>query len=422
MFGSDCGSQADGNAMPLPEPTTLSAVVKIAERCNINCSYCYVFNAGDETYRERPKIMGQDVIEATAQFLLDGCVSLGISNLLVILHGGEPLLMGKKEFDRMCTTFREVLTPDLNMYITMQTNATLIDQDWLEIFARHHVRIGVSIDGPKQYNDEFRVTFKGGGTYDAARRGIDLLLTAQERNLIPDISALCVINCQRSADVIYNHIVHDLGIRKLDFLLPDFTHDTIGAQDPRLYGKFLCNAFDAWIADKDPAIEVRILKSVLSTLLGGPRYVSVLGREAINVVTIQSDGTLAADDTLRACGFEVMSEGDTIFDTTLQQFFTNDLMKRLSSDYQEKAQACQSCGWLNICGGGSLINRFKKENRFSNASVYCDGLRQFFSHVSQFLLTQGFGFSDISAALQDKVDHTAPWTREEVVSRPGVRK
>lgn len=408
--------------MSLPEPITLTAVVKIAERCNINCSYCYVFNAGDESYRERPIAMSQDVVKATAHFLLDGCVALGVSNLILILHGGEPLLLGKSAFDRMCTTFRDVLTPQLNLHLSMQTNATLIDQSWLKIFARHHVRIGVSIDGPKQYNDEFRVTFKGGGTYDAARKGIDLLLLGQERNLIPDISALCVINRHRSADVIYQHIVHDLGIRKLDFLLPDFTHDTIGDQDTRLYGKFLCDAFDAWTADRDPDVEVRILKSVLSTLVGGPRYVSVLGTQPINVVTIQSDGTLAADDTLRACGAEVMTYGGSVFDTTLQEFSDSDLLKRLSADNDARAQVCQNCVWLNICGGGSLINRFKMENRFNNPSVFCDGLMQFFTHVSQFLLAQGIDFSDIAAALQQKSSTLRPEVREELILRSRAPK
>jgi uncharacterized protein len=129
-------------------------------------------------------------------------------------------------------------------------------------------------------------------------RGILRLKDAGDVGRISPLGVLCVVDSNRSAAGIYNHIVHDLGIKRLDFLLPDFPYDDFDPADALGYGKFLCDAFDTWTADGDSSVEVRILGSALSLLLGGESRIDVLGTDLVEAITIHSDGSIGPDDKL----------------------------------------------------------------------------------------------------------------------------
>lgn len=366
----------------------LEVILKVAERCNINCRYCYFFNGSDKSFQAHPPALSTTTAKAIAAFLRQGSGALGLRAMRVDFHGGEPLLAGKRRFEELCGIFAEHLTPAVDLTIAVQTNATLIDPEWIDIFERHRVRVGVSLDGPADYNNDGRVDFSGKGTHDRTVRALRLLQDAAELGRINRIGVLCVINPHHSARRIYRYFVDELKIKYMDFLLPDSTYETF-VGEPISYGAFLCELFDTWVADDDPNIQVRTLSSVMSLLLGGRSWVDGYGHHVAPAITIGSDGSLQPNDLLRACGPEMMTSGFTVSSITLQEFMKSRFSKKLQAESARVCAQCRTCCWFEVCGGGLMVHRYKKNSRFNNPSVLCDGLMMFYSKVAAYLVKKG---------------------------------
>lgn len=149
-----------------------SVVVKVASRCNLNCSYCYMYNLGDHTYRNQPKVMGLDVVDSLLHRIKDHCVQNNLERFEIILHGGEPLLAGKDFFQYFKCKTQEILGEVTTPVLGIQTNATLLDEEWCKLLYKLGYAIGVSLDGPKSVNDQFRVDHAGKGSYDNIVKGL----------------------------------------------------------------------------------------------------------------------------------------------------------------------------------------------------------------------------------------------------------
>lgn len=377
----------------------LEVILKTVERCNINCSYCYFFQGEDKSYKNHPPFITWNTIENLTKFLIEGIQQLQIKSIQIDLHGGEPTLQKKTDFDRMCQHFRSYLDPLIELSLALQTNATLIDEEWIQLFSKHRVLIGISIDGPKEINDRFRIDHKGLGTYDRTVEGLKKLQAAAEDKKIEKIAALCVINPKNDACDLYNHIVHELHIQQLDFLLPDYTHHNFLNENPDEYGKFLCDLFYAWADDDDPLIRIRILNSALSLLTGGKTHLKGFGPtiDKIEAITVSSNGDLSPDDSLRS-GIPHLMNKHNISSISLSKFFTTPQMQTVIQASKDSPTVCKSCCWENVCAGNALISRYKQKN-FNNASVFCSWLKNFYTYVVEYLVKNGFSADKIKDTL-----------------------
>lgn len=165
----------------------LVLILKTAERCNLNCKYCYFFNGGDQSYKKHPPLISKGVVNQLVKFLSEGIQDLGIEHILVVFHGGEPLLQPIAQFTEMCFLLQSHLSPLTSIDFKVQTNATLISEKWIDAFSQFRVSVGVSLDGPKEYNDIDRIDHRNRGSYDAVRKGIHLLQEGVHQKKIPDI-------------------------------------------------------------------------------------------------------------------------------------------------------------------------------------------------------------------------------------------
>src|SRR2546428_165848 len=150
-----------------------SLVVKVAERCNLNCSYCYMYQHADQSFRLRPRFMADETFGWMLRRARDECARRH-NQMSLVFHGGEPTLIGPARFARMAERARDVLGEAL-AYIAVQTNGTLLDQRWASVFRDFDVRVGVSLDGPPEINDRYRVDHHGHGSWARVRRGVDAL-------------------------------------------------------------------------------------------------------------------------------------------------------------------------------------------------------------------------------------------------------
>lgn len=391
--------------MPQENSRIIEAVIKVTERCNINCKYCYVFNKGDESYKQHDIYMKPETIEALANYLCAGVTDIGATEVRVDFHGGEPLMIGKRRFDSMCSCLAEKISPIARLQFSLQTNGMLVDQEWVDIFRRYNMTVGVSLDGPQEINDIERIDHKGRGTYERAATGLKILREARKEGLISAFGVLTVVNPAFDAKRVYRHFVHELGVDSLDFLLPIDSHSSFDASTSEAYGKFLCDAFDEWVADDDPYVYVRIFAGTMGFLKEG-QSAAVMMRQARAgdhpIITIASNGDVGPDDSLRTLNLGLFS-GNNIRDVPLKEYLNSTPYQNLMDAEGSIPDGCRDCCWKNVCRGGAangrLINRYSRHSGFNNTSIVCDGLQTYYSHVAAYILKKGLEFEQLQKSL-----------------------
>ena len=162
------------NSQPASELDTV--LVKVASRCKINCTYCYVYNMGDDNWTHMEKFMSVETIVALCNSLND-VVKHQNRCFSVVIHGGEPFLLGVIRLEFLLKNLREVL-PE-NYPISIQTNGILITEEILDICSQYKTSIAVSIDGPEDVHNKYRITHNDRGTFDKVIAGINLLKNHQ---------------------------------------------------------------------------------------------------------------------------------------------------------------------------------------------------------------------------------------------------
>ena len=367
-------------------------ILKVTERCNINCSYCYFFNGSDSSFKNHAARISLQTVENVAKYFKKACEKLSIKNLRFDFHGGEPLLLKPEYLSSICNILIQELSETVKVEFTLQTNAMLINEEWIRLFSFYHINLGISIDGPEEYHDKYRYDHKGKGTYVRTREAINLLRSHAKRSKLNfGVGVLSVINPDFSAKKIYRHFVDELKLNSFDFLLPDNTWDSFKKED--FYGEkigfFLKELFDEWAGDNNPKIYVRILNSIISSLLGLKLHFHDLGGwlEDLLLVTVNSDGGIGPDDTYRSADPNFMQLGLTVTNSTLEDLLAHPTIKMLISSSKNVPDHCQTCNWVKTCKGGSLLHRYSSSNNFNNPSVYCDGLKYFFDHIYRFIET-----------------------------------
>lgn len=381
----------------------LGVVLKTVERCNIDCTYCYMFNMGDETYLKRPIYISEDTIKSVAAFLKAGCAEEKIDHLVLEYHGGEPLMQGKDEFDAMCDYFQTELQETVEVEMVMQTNGMLLDDDWLNLARKYHLGFGMSLDGPKEYHDQFRIDKRGKGTYDKVVEKLKYTQNSPIMKGFPHkVGVLAVLNPKFDARKIYRHFVDDLNLVYFDFLGPFNTYEHEIDFTPEEYGNFLCDLFDEWVKDNNPKIQIRYFRSVLNNFFGKNSLIYGVGPVNpldLPLISIATNGELTPTDELRAIGNNFIYTQSNVYNTTLSDFLKKDIFMKIKDAQYNLPEKCQQCCWQKVCGGGAIINRFKVENNFNNPSRYCDGLQMFYRRIAYYLTENGYTLEDLAKRL-----------------------
>lgn len=379
--------------------------LKIVERCNLNCTYCYFFNSEDQSYQSHPKHLSKEWVLRIAKFLKKGCEELNVSELNIIFHGGEPLIYPKAKFDWMCSLFTQTFPSNVSLYFSLQTNGVLIDEKWAELLLKHEVGVGISIDGPEIYNDKYRVDHKNSGSYKRVISGLKTLKTGLKAKS-NSVGALCVINPEFSAKVIYEHLSKDLNLKSFDFIIPDYNHDNPPPFSVEEYGLYLINLFNSWVHDdvSDEDLDLRIMSSSVGRFFGFSSLLYGTGKVACNqllpLITISSNGDLGPLDELRTTDPAFRENRKNINDISLKEYLDLDIFNQVTRATESLPVQCSECCWSEICEGGGLVNRYSSKNKFDNPSIYCEGLKMFYSHVAKYLLEHGFPLEEMKRNLK----------------------
>ncbi|WP_308420644.1 radical SAM protein [Dyadobacter endophyticus] len=379
-------------------------ILKIASRCNLNCSYCYMYNKGDMSYLSQPKFMSKKTMVQVVARIEDYCKSNNLSGFLVIFHGGEPLMAHKDLFEffvRECLKLESV-----SIDFALQTNGILVDDEWCELFKRLNISVGFSLDGTRESNDAYRVYHSGKGSFLDTLKGIDIY----KKHFPNDLSVITVMNIDYDPIEIYEHY-KEIGVNMWNILLPDYTHDTLPywleSKKSTIWADKMVLLFDHWLEDNDdgkPMIDIfiTIINLVLARENAGNDH---FGTRENNTIVIETDGGIEATDPLRACGDGFTKEGMTIFSNTLEEALQTPLSKLyINSTLCDK---CQACPIVEICGGGYVVHRYSKHSGFDNPSIYCSNLIRLITHVYNRLL-------NLEPSLKE---HLSPMEYEDLIER-----
>lgn len=355
-------------------------IVKVASRCNLNCSYCYLYNHEDATYRHQPRFMAEEVFAAAMERARDYLERSGTAPpISIILHGGEPTLAGAKRLDAYCRIARATLGERLGT-LAMQTNATLLDDEILSVLISHDVAIGISMDGPGPVHNAARVFRNGRTSYEQTLAGIARLKAA---GLAPHV--LCVVQPGADGGCVYDHF-RALGIEHFDFLMPDVSHDNVdrlyGGLGPTPVARYLIGAFDRWIAEDDPAVNIRLFRSLMRALLGAAPENDAFGGALMSYAVIETNGEIEALDALKVCRHGIAKTGLNVRENGFDEIHaTETVLARAMFGRIPAAAGCRDCAEFEHCGGGYLPHRYSLASEFDNPSVWCADLKALFGHV-----------------------------------------
>lgn len=368
----------------------LQIILKIAERCNLTCSYCYYLFAGHDDHLSRPPLIGADVAQDLCSYLKEAIEDYNVDRVEIVFHGGEPMLLPKRRFSELCGLLREELEEFCNLSLCIQTNGTLIDEEWIEIFDQFGVAVGLSIDGFEKEHDTYRVDVHGRGSFQKIIENLNLIRTMAPRSIYSGMGIINVINKEMNYGKFIDFIHNELGIRRVSFLLPDGDHDSSrwSNADLEQFGKILCELLDYHFEHDD--VEIDCVEKLLARITQPRR--SRKSMSVSNFIVVgYSNGDVSIDDTLMpATGWYKSIPKQSSKLNQLRELVESAAVLELEQASQRTPEGCEGCNWISICGGGDIENRYSSIRGFDNPSIYCSSLKMFYHRLAQHLHTNGY--------------------------------
>jgi uncharacterized protein len=324
--------------------------------------------------------MSDEVFRAAVGRIREHCLLSGQGSVQVVFHGGEPTLAGVSRVEEWCRDAHSSLAGIARPYFAIQTNGTLIDEDWADLFEAQGMTVGISIDGPAEIHDVARVDHAGRGSYAAVLRGVETL----RRRGIP-VHFLCVIPLGADPLHVHRHFMK-MGASSIDYLLPDHTYKTISAvrriHGPTPCADFLIPIFDEWAMQGHPEFDIGILSNLARIVLGSDSKVDYFGNRPFRILFVDSSGEIEGLDVLRICKDGMARTGLNVLRDGFSRVATiSNLHREATFDGIPIPTMCKNCDERDNCAGGYLPHRYSPEREFDNPSVWCPDLLRLFAHI-----------------------------------------
>ncbi len=373
--------------------------------CNLDCSYCYYLHKQRLAGGPGPGHMSDEVLEAFVRSYLADVTG---DEVVFAWQGGEPTtLLGLAFFEKALHLQRKHARPGQRVANSLQTNGTLLDEDWARFLQRNRFLVGISIDGPRALHDELRISKGGKPTFDQVMAGVDVL----RRFDVPFNTLTCVhrYNASRPLDV-YRFLRREVRSTYLQFIpvvefrafestapqawtaaslprvgspeaRPGRAHSVVTewSVDPEAYGEFLCKVWDDWLRRDIGKVVVNFCETLVAQHLGQPAQVCVYGETCGKAVAIEHDGSVYACDhyvyaEYRRGTVRERRLGDIVFDPAQVRFGY--------AKSERLPKRCWACPFLTDCWGECPKSRFvRTPDDEPGLSYLCPGLRRFFAHA-----------------------------------------
>lgn len=362
-----------------------SFVFKVATRCNLDCTYCYEYRMGDDSWKRQPHFTSLETVKVFATRVREHVLKHGLEMVTFSFHGGEPLLAGPAFFRQAVSIIRDRLGSETKCTFGIQTNGTLITEEVIDIFSREQIGIGLSFDGPELVNNRHRIYANGNGSFDDVLRGARWLMTPAGRDIFRGI--LCVVDANSHPLEVFQFLA-TLSPPSIDFLLPhgNWSNPPPGKRNSlqsTIYADWLISIFDSWFDGNHQEIEIRTFEEIIEYKLGGRGRLETLGLSPVSLICIAADGSIESVDTLKSVFPGAHHLGLSIYDHSFDEVLQHSMIRARQIGLQALSDKCVSCPLVTTCGGGYFPHRWSNTNGFKNPSVYCSDLFKLISYIHQ---------------------------------------
>ncbi|MCP2328832.1 uncharacterized protein HDA40_007339 [Hamadaea flava] len=356
-------------------------ILKVHQRCNLACDYCYVYESADQSWRDRPAVMSTEVWQAAVDNLARYTARHRVRRVRVILHGGEPLLFRLDRIERLVAYLHAKLPLSTRAEVGMQTNGVLLTRRTLERLVGLQISVGVSVDGTEADHDRHRRTRSGRGSFAGAAKALELL---REPDLRPAYAGILSTVSAESDPIATFETLSSFDPPTIDFLLPHANwatpppHARPGATP---YADWLIAVFDHWYGRQDP-IRVRLFDDILALLLGGASGSEQVGLSPAGMLVVESDGAIEQVDALKSAYPGAAATGLDVRHHDLDDVFDDPGVVARQLGRQALSEICLGCPVREVCGGGHYAHRYRPGAGFRNPSAYCADLRRLIDHIT----------------------------------------
>ena len=365
-----------------------SCVLKLTAVCNLDCTYCYVFNSADRVYTRVPPFLSVEGALRTLDRVIEHLDTVGQREFDLTLHGGEPTMWPLKNFACLLERVEEIRGQGIKLRVAMQTNAYRIDPRLISLLADHKVSIGISLDGPATVNDRYRVDHAGRGSYRRVMATISAIIEAGQERLIGGF--LTVAQPAVEPEAFLDWAEH-LPLSRLDVLWPiEFHHANPPwrgldfadyARAPR-FGCWFARLFDLWWERDQPNVYIRHFFQIIERMLGSRIHADAIVNDELPMFVVNTDGGIEYPDYFRAYIDGGSRTRFNVFVNALDEIADDPGFSYCLSLGNHLPQECQFCPVADVCGGGFLPGRLMPgEWPPRRRSVLCFDQLHFFSHV-----------------------------------------
>ncbi len=350
--------------------------------CNLDCRYCYYLDK-TQMYQASPSFLMPDII--LEEYISQHIEASSEPVIRFSWHGGEPTLAGVDYYRRIREIQRRHNPPGRLILNGMQTNGTLLDDEWGGFLAEEGFFMGLSLDGPQELHDVFRLDRQGRPTFSRVMRGLEIL---RKHRIHPDI--LCVVNAE---NVEYPLKVYrffkEIGADYITFLpLVEEQPGTASGASPgsvsaESWGEFLCAVFDEWVGNDIGRIKVQIFEEAARTAFGQEHSLCIFRPVCGDIPVIEHNGDFYSCDHFVDGGHHL----GNIIETPLVEMLESPAQRAFGrAKLESLPRWCRDCEVLEMCNGECPKNRFiKTPDGEGGLNYLCSGYRRFFNHCRPFV-------------------------------------
>lgn len=376
-------------------PVAFSTMLKPAgSSCNLDCHYCYYLDKALQ-YGGRQAVMSDELLKT---YIRQYIAANQVDTVTFCWHGGEPLLLGL-DFYRRAMDLQHKYADGKRIENTLQTNGTLVNEEWCELFAANNFLVGISLDGPEDIHDAFRRTKGGKPTFEQVMQCVKMC----ERTGV-EYNTLSVVNNRsegRGAEI-YRFFRDEVHSRYMQFL-PAVEHviDKAEYHRPMIvapeqegarlaewsvssvgYGRFLCDVFDEWVVSDVGRSFVQMFDASLAQWCGVQPGVCSMGETCGDALVVEHNGDVYSCDHFVYPEFKL----GNIAQTSLSEIYRSAKRREFGLNKRNTLpKECLHCNYYFACRGECPKHRFEIGADGCRKNSLCQGLQIYFRHVEPYM-------------------------------------
>ena len=369
-------------------------------QCNLDCDYCFYLEK-EAYYNQRKNRQGKEKITHMADEVLRNytkqyIASQDIPTIDFTWQGGEPTTAGLDFFKR-AVAYQKKFAGKKQITNSLQTNGVLLNDEWCAFLKEHNFLVGLSIDGPEELHDHYRVSQGGKPTFSRVVKAIECMKKhGVEFNTLTVVNN---VNVEHPLKV-YNFL-KEIGSTFIQFI-PVVEQTEVGVDNPMLifpksgsqkklmpfsvdghkFGDFMNTIFDEWVRKDVGRIYVQMFDSALGSWIGRPANLCTFRKECGDALVIERNGDIYSCDHYVYPEYKL---GNIITDKNLRKTATQKTQEKFGKDKSNVGENCEQCEVRFACNGGCPKQRIHPNADGTSQNHLCPGYKKFFKHIAPYM-------------------------------------